>query len=65
MNDEQRSELRKQLRGDAPEPVILFSQPGSLTRVYAVAWQGRGRQVQHHRQPGRPRWRARIVRRAA
>ncbi|BBZ68308.1 iron-sulfur cluster carrier protein [Mycolicibacterium insubricum] len=37
MNDEQRSELRKQLRGDAPEPVIPFSQPGSLTRVYAVA----------------------------
>jgi ATP-binding protein involved in chromosome partitioning len=37
MNDEQRTELRKQLRGDAPEPVIPFAQPGSLTRVYAVA----------------------------
>lgn len=37
MSDEQRTELRKQLRGDAPEPVIPFSQPGSLTRVYAVA----------------------------
>ncbi len=37
MNDEQRTELRKQLRGDAAEPVIPFSQPGSLTRVYAVA----------------------------
>lgn len=37
MNDEQRAELRKQLRGDAPEPVIPFAQPGSLTRVYAVA----------------------------
>src|SRR3954464_6349200 len=37
MNDEQRTELRKQLRGDAREPVIPFAQPGSRTRVYAVA----------------------------
>jgi ATP-binding protein involved in chromosome partitioning len=40
MNDEQRTELRKQLRGDqglSGEPVIPFAQPGSLTRVYAVA----------------------------
>ncbi len=37
MNDEQRAELRRTLRGDAAEPVIPFSQPGSLTRVYAVA----------------------------
>ena len=37
MNDEQRTELRKQLRGDAGEPVIPFAQPSSLTRVYAVA----------------------------
>ena len=37
MNDEQRAELRKQLRGDSREPVIPFAQPGSLTRVYAVA----------------------------
>ena len=37
MNDEQRGELRKQLRGDSREPVIPFAQPGSLTRVYAVA----------------------------
>ncbi|WP_418003157.1 Mrp/NBP35 family ATP-binding protein [Mycobacterium sp. PDNC021] len=37
MNDEQRAELRKQLRGDDKEPVIPFAQPGSLTRVYAVA----------------------------
>jgi ATP-binding protein involved in chromosome partitioning len=37
MSDEQRTNLRKQLRGDAPEPVIPFAQPGSLTRVYAVA----------------------------
>ncbi|RDI68576.1 Mrp/NBP35 family ATP-binding protein [Nocardia pseudobrasiliensis] len=37
MSDEQRTELRKKLRGDSPEPVIPFAQPGSLTRVYAVA----------------------------
>lgn len=37
MNDEQRAELRKLLRGDDKEPVIPFAQPGSLTRVYAVA----------------------------
>ncbi|KMS89036.1 sodium:proton antiporter [Streptomyces regensis] len=37
MSDEQRSELRKQLRGDAEEPVIPFAQPGSMTRVYCVA----------------------------
>ena len=37
MDDEQRAELRKQLRGDSREPVIPFAQPGSLTRVYAVA----------------------------
>ena len=37
MNDEQRAELRKQLRGDEREPVIPFAQPNSLTRVYAVA----------------------------
>jgi len=37
MDDEQRTTLRKQLRGDSAEPVIPFAQPGSLTRVYAVA----------------------------
>src|SRR6476620_11326795 len=37
MNDEHRAELRKMLRGDSREPVIPFAQPGSLTRVYAVA----------------------------
>ncbi|WP_431929516.1 Mrp/NBP35 family ATP-binding protein [Amycolatopsis tucumanensis] len=37
MSDEQRTELRKQLRGDAAEPVIPFAQPGSMTRVYCVA----------------------------
>jgi ATP-binding protein involved in chromosome partitioning len=37
MSQEQRTELRKSLRGDASEPVIPFAQPGSLTRVYCVA----------------------------
>lgn len=37
MSDEQRTELRRWLRGDATEPVIPFAQPGSLTRVYCVA----------------------------
>ncbi|WP_433601544.1 Mrp/NBP35 family ATP-binding protein [Nocardia sp. CA-135953] len=37
MSDEQRTNLRKQLRGDSADPVIPFAQPGSLTRVYAVA----------------------------
>lgn len=37
MSDEQRTELRKSLRGDAAEPVIPFAQPSSLTRVFAVA----------------------------
>jgi ATP-binding protein involved in chromosome partitioning len=37
MTDEQRTELRRSLRGDAAEPLIPFAQPGSLTRVYCVA----------------------------
>ncbi|HEY3436200.1 MAG TPA: P-loop NTPase [Actinotalea sp.] len=37
MSAEQRAELRSQLRGGVAEPVIPFSQPGNLTRVYAVA----------------------------
>jgi ATP-binding protein involved in chromosome partitioning len=37
MNDDQRRELRKTVKGDADEPVIPFAQPGSMTRVYAVA----------------------------
>jgi ATP-binding protein involved in chromosome partitioning len=37
MNDQQRADLRKSLRGDSKEPVIPFAQPGSLTRVYCVA----------------------------
>ncbi|HEY4456288.1 MAG TPA: metal-sulfur cluster assembly factor, partial [Pseudonocardiaceae bacterium] len=34
MTDDQRTELRRSLRGDTAEPVIPFAQPGSLTRVY-------------------------------
>ncbi|HEY2299732.1 MAG TPA: Mrp/NBP35 family ATP-binding protein [Jatrophihabitans sp.] len=37
MSDEQRTALRQQLRGDAPVNEIPFAQPGSRTRVYAVA----------------------------
>ncbi|CAN5178894.1 Mrp/NBP35 family ATP-binding protein [soil metagenome] len=37
MSAEQRKTLQTTLRGDNPEPVIPFAQPGSLTRVYAIA----------------------------
>jgi ATP-binding protein involved in chromosome partitioning len=37
MSDTQRTELRQKLRGDAPANEIPFAQPGSRTRVYAVA----------------------------
>ncbi|MGH3995284.1 MAG: iron-sulfur cluster assembly protein, partial [Pseudonocardiaceae bacterium] len=37
MSDEQRTALRRQLRGNAEEPRIPFAEPGSLTRVYCVA----------------------------
>jgi ATP-binding protein involved in chromosome partitioning len=37
MSDEQRTAMRKSLRGDSEEPVIPFAQPGSLTRVYCIA----------------------------
>ena len=37
MSPEQRKGLQTLLRGDAAEPVIPFAQPGSRTRVYAVA----------------------------
>jgi ATP-binding protein involved in chromosome partitioning len=37
MTDAQRTQLRQQLRGDAPTSEIPFAQPGSRTRVYAVA----------------------------
>ncbi|MBK5249257.1 MAG: Mrp/NBP35 family ATP-binding protein [Actinomycetales bacterium] len=37
MSDEQRTGLRTKLRGGIAEPVIPFTQPGNLTRVYAIA----------------------------
>lgn len=36
MTDEQRKALQTKLRGGVPEAVIPFSQPGSLTRIYAI-----------------------------
>ncbi|MGC5615636.1 Mrp/NBP35 family ATP-binding protein [Georgenia sp. Z1491] len=36
MTEEQRKELKTQLRGGVPEPEIPFSKPGNLTRIYAV-----------------------------
>ncbi len=37
MSDQQRTDLRRKLRGDAEEPRIPFAEPGSMTRVYCVA----------------------------
>ncbi len=37
MSEAQRRQLQEQLRGGAPAAEIPFAQPGSLTRVYAVA----------------------------
>ncbi len=37
MSEEQRTALQTKLRGGKPEPQIPFSQPSSLTRLYAVA----------------------------
>jgi ATP-binding protein involved in chromosome partitioning len=37
MSPEQRTELRTSLRGGTPEPVIPFTQPTSLTKIYAIA----------------------------
>jgi ATP-binding protein involved in chromosome partitioning len=37
MTPEQRQALRSQLRGGAGDPVIPFAQPGSLTKVFAIA----------------------------
>ncbi|HYJ66425.1 MAG TPA: Mrp/NBP35 family ATP-binding protein [Nocardioidaceae bacterium] len=37
MSDEQRQGLRDQLRGGKPAKEIPFAQPGSLTKVYAIA----------------------------
>ena len=36
MSEEQRKEMQTQLRGGAPERVIPFAQPSSLTKVYAI-----------------------------
>ena len=37
MTDEQRAELQKNLRGGQPPKEIPFAQPGSLTKVFAIA----------------------------
>ena len=37
MSDEQRKGLSTRLRGGTPEKEVPFAQPGSLTRVYAIA----------------------------
>ena len=37
MTEEQRDNLKSILRGGKPEPIIQFTQPGNLTRVYAIA----------------------------
>jgi ATP-binding protein involved in chromosome partitioning len=37
MNEEQRKALQTALRGGKPDKEIPFAQPGSLTRVYAIA----------------------------
>jgi ATP-binding protein involved in chromosome partitioning len=37
MSDEQRTELRRSLRGGTDEPTVPFADPKSLTRVYCVA----------------------------
>lgn len=37
MTDEQKAELKKTLRGGAPEKQNPFAQPGNLTRVYAIS----------------------------
>src|SRR5690606_2171845 len=37
MSAEQRKDLRTMLRGTDAEPVIPFAQPGSLTKVFAIA----------------------------
>lgn len=37
MSEEQKAELKKTLRGGAPEKQNPFAQPGNLTRVYAIS----------------------------
>ena len=54
MSEEQRAELRSQLRGGAPEKEIPFARPNSLTAgVCRGVRQGRRRQVVGDRQPRR------------
>ena len=36
MSEEQRKDMQSTLRGGAPERVIPFAQPSSLTKVYAI-----------------------------
>ncbi len=36
MSEDQKKALRTKLRGGVPDPVIPFTQPGNLTRIYAV-----------------------------
>jgi len=36
MSEDQRRDMQSQLRGGAPERVIPFAQPSSLTKVYAI-----------------------------
>jgi ATP-binding protein involved in chromosome partitioning len=36
MSEDQRKDLQSQIRGGAPERVIPFAQPSSLTKVYAI-----------------------------
>jgi len=37
MTEQQREDLRTTLRGGTPEPIIPFTQPGNMTRIYAIA----------------------------
>ncbi|GAB3994083.1 hypothetical protein GCM10029992_07500 [Glycomyces albus] len=37
MTDEQRTDLRKRLKGGGEERTVAFAAPGSLTRVYCIA----------------------------
>lgn len=37
MSDAQRRELRQHLRGNTPEAIIPFTQPGNTTRIFAVS----------------------------
>ncbi len=51
MSDEQRTELRKSLRGDSAEPIIVRPARLADPRLRGRVRQGRCRQVQRHRQP--------------